>query len=263
MKITLSPCFKSWYNVNVEKRVDDVTAIGLKPPDKDQTTMCDILVADDELAIRKSCRDFFEREGFCVRTAKNGDEALVLFRKKTPDILLLDVMMPKTNGIVVCEEIRKTDKVTPILFFTAMPSDITEVRGLGLGADDYIDKSDGLDIVLARVQRAISRVAAFSEATVESRRKIRLGHIEIDFDALTATGPKGETRLSKTEADMLYLLSSDRGRFFSRDEIAEVVRNADCSDGLLTTHVSRVRRKLGAAGDLIISERGIGYKLLA
>lgn len=240
-----------------------MTAIGLKPPDKDQTTMCDILVADDELAIRKSCRDFFEREGFCVRTAKNGDEALVLFRKKTPDILLLDVMMPKTNGIVVCEEIRKTDKVTPILFFTAMPSDITEVRGLGLGADDYIDKSDGLDIVLARVQRAISRVAAFSEATVESRRKIRLGHIEIDFDALTATGPKGETRLSKTEADMLYLLSSDRGRFFSRDEIAEVVRNADCSDGLLATHFSRLRRKLGPAGDLIVSERGIGYKLLA
>ena len=111
----------------------------------------EILIAEDEPSARRGFRALFEGEGYAVRIARDGEEALAKFREHRPDAVLLDVMMPKMNGIAACSEIRKSDPLVPILFFTAMPSDVGAVRALGLGADDYIDKAKSPEELLARV----------------------------------------------------------------------------------------------------------------
>ncbi|MBR1920964.1 MAG: response regulator, partial [Kiritimatiellae bacterium] len=119
--------------------------------------MSEILLADDDRAVRRGYRALFEDEGYAVRTARNGDEALALFAERRPDLVLLDVMMPRKNGIAVCREIRRVDEAVPILFVTAAPSEAGLVRGLGHGADDYIDKARSSEELLARVAAALRR----------------------------------------------------------------------------------------------------------
>ena len=101
----------------------------------------EVLIAEDEPSARRGFRALFEGEGYAVRTARDGAEAVAKVLERRPDAVLLDVMMPKMNGIAACAEIRKSDPLVPILFFTAMPSDVGAVRALGLGADDYFEKA--------------------------------------------------------------------------------------------------------------------------
>jgi len=225
--------------------------------------MSEILVVDDERVIRIGLKSMLEAEGFAVRTAKSGEEALARFREKRPDLVLLDVMMPKRNGFSICEEIRSLDPLTPVVFLTAKTGTAEQVRGFGLGADDYISKSTGDAELVARVRRAVERSVAYRLSVSESRR-LFLGDAVVDFDAQTVSRDGGEESLTPIESDILWLLSRERGRYVSLDEIVEVIRASGFSgdSGALYAHVSRLKRKLGKSGELLRSERGSGYALM-
>ena len=227
--------------------------------------MAEILVVDDERVIREGLKRMLLAEGFSVRTAKNGDEALAAFRDRRPSLVLLDVMMPKRNGFSVCGEIRSIDPFTPIVFLTAKDGEAEQVRGFGLGADDYISKSASDAELLARVRRAVERVAVYntrSEAP-ESRRR-QIGSVTVDFDTLVVQNGDEVERLTKTEADLLWLLVVERDKSVSCEEIIDVLKaggfTGDSSS--IYVHVSHLKKKLGRSGALLCSERNIGYRLM-
>ena len=227
--------------------------------------MAEILIVDDERVLREGLKAMLSGEGFVVRTARDGEDALKKLSEKAPDLVLLDVMMPKMNGFRTCEEIRKGHPTLPVIFLTAKDSETDQVRGIGLGADDYISKDVGEPVLLARISRALARVATFGESMAKrGTQPIRLGKVRVDPRSLSVLGPDGEiARLTKTEADILKLLDSDRGSFFSVDRIVSELRGQGfaCTDSMLYVHVSRLRHKLGPAEGLISSSRSSGYCL--
>ena len=228
--------------------------------------MAEILIVDDERVMREGLQAMLAGEGFAVRTARDGEDALKKISEKVPDLVLLDVMMPKMNGFRTCEEIRRGNPTVPVIFLTAKDSEADQVRGIGLGADDYISKDAGEPVLLARINRALARTATFGESMAKREAQpIRLGKVCVDLKSLSVSGPDGEiARLTKTEADILKLLDSERGEFFSSDWIVSELRGQGfaCEDSLVYSHVSRLRRKLGPAGDLISSSRSSGYRLV-
>ena len=221
----------------------------------------EILIADDEAAARRGFRALFEGEGYAVRTARDGEEALAKFRESRPDAILLDVMMPKMNGIIACAEIRRSDPLVPILFFTAMPSDVGAVRALGLGADDYIDKAKSPEELLARVAAVLRRASVIAS---DKRDKLSLGGVTVDFATMTASGDGVSEVLTKSESLFLRLLASERGRCFSFDEIFAALRGEGYvgDDNAVRCIAKRLKAKLGRAGELIANARGVGYKLV-
>ena len=221
----------------------------------------EILIAEDEPSARRGFRALFEGEGYAVRTARDGEEALAKFRERRPDAVLLDVMMPKMNGIIACAEIRRSDPLVPILFFTAMPSDVGAVRALGLGADDYIDKAKSPEELLARVAAVLRRASVIAS---DKRDKLSLGGVTVDFATMTASGDGVSEVLTKSESLFLRLLASERGRCFSFDEIFAALRGEGYvgDDNAVRCIAKRLKAKLGRAGELISNARGVGYKLV-
>ena len=117
--------------------------------------MAEILVVDDERSVRNGLKALLSTGGYSVRLARSGLQALEQFRTRRPDLVLLDVMMPGTNGFDVCREIRREDALVPILFLTSVENEANQVRGFGLGADDYISKTAGEAELFARIRRAL------------------------------------------------------------------------------------------------------------
>jgi DNA-binding response OmpR family regulator len=225
--------------------------------------MAVVLLVDDERAVRTGMARFLEGEGFEVETARDGVEALEKFSARTPDLVLLDVMMPRCNGFTACAEIRRLDPTVPIVFLTAMDSEAELVRALGLGADDFLSKSSGDAGKIARIRSALARHEAHRSASWN--RRVALGRMTADIDSLTLSEDgRIVERLTKTEGDILSYLASRRGNIVSRGEIVDALRGEGfaCEDGMLYVHVSNLRRKLGAAAALVVSERGAGYRLL-
>jgi len=226
--------------------------------------MSRILLADDEAAVRRAFKSLFESEGYSVRAAKDGEEAVALFDEEKPDIVLLDVMMPKKNGIAACREIRERDKLVPVLFFTAAPDDTALVRAFGAGADDYIDKTKSPGEFLARVAAALRRTTA-AENSRGLAQVVFIGKTKVDFSTMSATLEDGEeTRLTKSEAITLSLLVSRRGKICSPADISSALggEGYETSGNTLAKLVSRLKAQLGAGGNLIINERGHGYMLV-
>lgn len=221
--------------------------------------MAEILIVDDERAMREGLGATLAGEGHAVRTARDGEDALKKISERMPDLVLLDVMMPKMNGFRTCEEIRRIDRTLPVIFLTAKDSEADQVRGIGLGADDYISKDAGESVLLARIGRAIARVEDFGAMPAV----LVLGKLRIDFDRMLVTGDGEPVHLTPTEGGILRLLASDRGRCFSKDEIISGLRGTGyvCEDSMVYSHICNLRRKLGAAASCLSGDRQ-GYKLL-
>ena len=227
--------------------------------------MAEILIVDDERAIREGLKMSLASEGFAVRTARDGDDALKKIREHKPDLVLLDVMMPRMNGFVACESSRKEDKLLPVIFLTAKDSEADQVRGIGLGADDYISKDCGDAMMLTRINRALARTNAIGESVRSaSGTMIAIGAVSVDMKTFAVT-EKGEeiARLTKTEADILRLLDSHRGELVVQDDIITDLRGNGfaCEDTMLYMHISNLRKKLGSASSVIVNKRGVGYGL--
>lgn len=227
--------------------------------------MAEILIVDDEKALRDSLKIILLGEGFEVRMARDGDEALEKIAEKRPDLVLLDVMMTRMNGYKCCEKIRETDKLLPVIFLTAKDSETDQVRGISLGADDFVSKSASDSVLLARVNRALARSSAIGESVKSaSAATIVLGTVSVDMKSLAVTEKGKEiSRLTKTEADILKLLDAQRGELVIQDDIITDLRGNGfaCEDTMLYVHIFNLRKKLGSASSKIINKRGVGYGL--
>ena len=227
--------------------------------------MAEILVVDDERVLRNGIRSLLSGEGFAVRTARDGDEALKKIAEKRPDLVLLDVMMPKMNGFRCCERIRETDRILPIIFLTAKDAEADQVRGIGFGADDFVSKSASDAVLLARINRALERLSALGDASRRvSGTTIALGDVSVDMRSFVVMEKGKEiSRLTRTEAEILKLFDSRRGEPVLSDDIITELRGNGfaCEDTMLYMHISNLRKKLGAAADFIVTRHGFGYGL--
>lgn len=226
--------------------------------------MAEILIVDDDRSLRRSMRAMLEAEGFAVRTARSGDEAVRMFSERRPDVVLLDVMMPGKGGVQTCEELRETDPLAPILFLTAVPSDTTKLRAFGAGADDYIDKACNPDVLVARIRAALRRAGAVASAAAGASR-VRLGAVVVDMALLRVTDGAGlDESLTRTEAAVFAALNMRRGEYVSNDAIFSAVHGEGFAGdpSKIRNHISTLRRKLGRARDMIVNNPNLGYRLL-
>lgn len=227
----------------------------------------DILLAEDESAIREGLAALLESEGYAVRTAADGVSALEAFRARRPDLLLLDVMMPRKNGYAVCAAVRASDPRVPILFLTAKDGDADELRGLSLGADDYIPKTASEPVLLARIARAVQRARASEPASgnqpPSGNEVFAFGCWRVDAVRYRLLGGDGRTvDLSVREIELLRHFHRHPGEVATRDFLLTRFWGLDFEGGeaALSTAVARLREKLGPAAARIETVRGVGYR---
>ena len=224
--------------------------------------MAEILVAEDETGIREGLAELLECEGYEVRQAADGVEALESYRRKRPDLMLLDVVMPRKSGLAVCSEIRACDKEMPILFLTARASEADIVGGFARGADDYMAKTIPSSEKLARVA-AVLRRSQWTPSGGDS--SFMFGGCLVNGVTLELETPSGRReRLTLREVEMLRCFHSHRGEVLSRDRILNEVWGVDYlgTTRTLDQHVANLRRKVGEVGGDSASVRtvhGIGY----
>lgn len=212
----------------------------------------DILLADDERALRAFLKEALERRGFSVRCAPDGERALAMYRAKRPDLLLLDVMMPGMGGCAVCEAVRREDAETPVLFLTALDSEADELRGLGAGADGYVSKTVSEEILVARIAAALRRGG-------RSPTCFDFGEWRVDPLKMSMRSLRGEiAALSEREVLLLRVFAGRPGEVFGGDALLTRYFG-DSGEGSLRVAISRLRAKLGAAGGDIRSVHGVGY----
>lgn len=215
-----------------------------------------MLIADDEPDIIEILKYNLDKEGYQVITAKNGDEALDRAKQSQPDLIVLDMMMPKKNGMEVCELLRAQPafKDTLIMFLTALSDEATQIKGFGTGADDYVSKPVSPSVFVSKVNALFRRVKKAESKT------ITVDSLVIDPEKFLVEFEGREIVLAKKEFELLYLLASRPGRVFLRNEILSQVWGNDVivGDRTIDVHIRKIRQKLGV--DCITTVKGVGYK---
>ncbi len=218
-----------------------------------------ILIADDEPDIREIIQYNLEKQGYWVETAKDGADALEKAGKFSPDLIILDIMMPKKTGVQVCQILRSQPKFenTLIIFLTALNDETTHIQGLEIGADDYVSKPISPKVLVSRVNALFRRTNTTEEqesATITIENiTINPAHYEVRVDGNPIT-------LAKKEFELLHLLVTKPGRVFLRNEILNHVWGNDVivGDRTIDVHIRKIRQKLGV--DCITTVKGVGYK---
>ena len=225
-----------------------------------------ILVVDDEPNIVDILRFNLQREGYEVLAAYDGQEGLDKARSEGPDLILLDVMLPEKDGFQVCEELRKTDRLTPIIMLTAREEERDRVMGLELGADDYVVKPFSVRELLARVRTNIRRTAVMTEeaAPAVETNLLRAGRITVDPDRQLVLKDGQSVDVSQREFELVRLLAASVGTVFSREQLLSQVWNYDYYGDTRAVDVAvrRLREKLEddpASPSLLCTRRGGGY----
>ncbi len=223
-----------------------------------------ILIVDDEADILEMLKYNLQKEGYAVLTAKNGTTALEEV-KRSPNLVLLDVMMPEMDGWEVCRRIKREPKTAaiPVLFLTAKGSEVDEVVGFELGADDYIVKPISVRKLLARVKAVLRRQEASKSEPATTPDIIWLDKVEINVPNYTVTIGTKDVVLTRKEFETLVYLVQHRGRVISREVLLNVVwgENVHVVDRTVDVHISKVREKLGSYGELIETVKGVGYRV--
>ena len=221
-----------------------------------------ILVAEDESALVTLLRYNLEREGYRVVEARDGEEALLLAAEETPDMVILDWMMPQLSGIEVCRRLRQRQETrnVPILMLTARGEETDRIRGLDTGADDYITKPFSMTELLARLRAVMRRIRpGLAEDT------IKIGDLEMDRAAHRVRRGGKDIHLGPTEFKLLDHLIQHPGRVFSREQLLDAVWGSDVYVEARTVdvHVGRLRKALNVEGvrDPIRTVRSAGYAL--
>jgi len=225
------------------------------------------LVVEDEKSFVEALKVGLDREGFDVKVAEDGLTALELFRTFKPDLILLDVMLPKISGLDVCKEIRTESKV-PIIMVTAKVEEIDTVVGLEVGADDYITKPYRLREVVARM-RSLLRRSNWSDETeaVSEGRVLTVGDIRVDTDKYEIEVRNEIVDFPLKEFELLLILLENVGRVLTRDVLIDRVWGFDYvgDTKTLDVHIKRLRAKVEkdpSKPQSIITVRGVGYKFV-
>jgi DNA-binding response OmpR family regulator len=222
-----------------------------------------IAIIEDDESVRKSLVMNLELEGFRVVTAPDGEEGLKLVRDNKPDLVVLDVMMPKKDGLQTCKELRNSGNSTPLILLTARSAEVDKVLGLELGADDYLAKPFGMAELMARIRALLRRSAVTDDVD-----RVEFDDISIDFKAYRAERGSEPVELSAREYRLLKYLVIKRGRVVTRDELLDEVwgYNSYPTTRTVDNHIARLRQKIEANVDEprhILTVHGVGYKFVA
>ena len=220
-----------------------------------------ILVVDDEIDIREILQFNLENAGFNVDTASSAEEALEML---TPDhaLILLDVMMHGMSGFQMAQHLRnERNDQTPIIFLTAKDTQDDLLTGFSSGADDYIPKPFSIQVVIARVTAVLRRASVNNDVQTQTSAVIKVGKVEIDQEKKTVSVDGVAVQFSKKEFEILYLLASNIGKIFSREDlINELWKDAPyVLDRTVDVHIARIRSKLGVCKGYLTNRSGYGY----
>lgn len=220
-----------------------------------------ILLVEDEKTLAKALKFNLEKEGFRVEVAFDGEEALNAMSGEEPDLVILDLMLPKIDGYEVCRSIRRSSDV-PIIMLTARDEDIDKILGLELGADDYMTKPFNTRELLARIRAILRRTVQQAAA---ARSFIKVGDLQIDVIKRKVTVKGREVALTSREYNLLSLLASNPGKVYSREELLEEIWGDDYSGDVRTVdvHIRHLREKIEefpAEPNIILTVWGAGYK---
>ena len=221
--------------------------------------MTKILVVEDEPKIALDLKEDLKLERYEVTIAGDGDAAIACARQSIYDLILLDIMLPKRDGLQVCRELRRSGIDTPIIFLTARVQDTEKVLGLKLGADDYVTKPFSPMELCARIQAVLRRSQAAAPEVY------RFGGMEVDFTRGELRRAGRAVDLTPIEFKMLAVFVRERGRVLTREQIMDKVwpQGVFCTDRVVDTHLSNLRKKIeNDASDprFLISVRGLGYR---
>lgn len=218
-----------------------------------------ILIVDDEPDILELIEYNLKKEGYQVFTAKNGKEGVLEARKHLPDLIILDIMMPKMDGIEACRVLRALPefKNTFVVFLTARSEEYSEIAGFNVGADDYIAKPIKTRALISRIN-AILRRNSQAEDVIET--KLVIDDLVIDRDAFLVFENGKKVVLAKKEFELLYLLASKPGKVYSREAILNSVweESVVVTNRTIDVHVRKLREKLEK--DYVTTVKGVGYK---
>jgi two-component system alkaline phosphatase synthesis response regulator PhoP len=216
-----------------------------------------ILIADDEQDILEIMAYNLQLHGYDVACAKDGDEAIQKAKDFKPELIILDIMMPKKNGIEVCKILRSQSifNDTIIIFLTALNDELSHVKGLEFGADDYISKPISPKILVSKVNSLFRRLTKSDTSKV-----IEIGDVKIDPDQYLVYYKDEPISLAKKEFELISYLASKPGRVFLRNEILNQIWGSEVivGDRTIDVHVRKIRQKLGI--DCITTVKGVGYK---
>jgi len=222
-----------------------------------------ILVVDDERPIADILKFSLEKEGYQVVCAYDGEEAIELVGKESPDLILLDIMLPKKDGMEVCQTVRRQHDM-PIIMLTAKDSEIDKVLGLEFGADDYVTKPFGTRELLARVKAHLRRMDRTSKRDESTDHVIQIGEVEIDTVSYLVRKAGNIVDLTQREYTLIHYLASHPGKVMTRDHLLQSVWGYDYYGDARTVDVTirRLREKIESDPsnpEYIITRRGLGY----
>jgi len=219
-----------------------------------------IAALDDEPDLLELLKVNLRKAGYRFEGFQEADDLYSYLDREKPNLILLDLMLPGTDGLEVCRHIRKSEGLSdvPIIMLTARGDESDKIVGLELGADDYVTKPFSVKELVARIHAVLRRPGGGDAA-----RRIVIGPLVIDLDKFEVTADGAKVDLTATEFKIIQLLASRRGRVFSRDQILDFLWGQEKAviDRTIDVHIRNLREKLGEAGSLIKNIRGVGYKL--
>lgn len=222
-----------------------------------------ILIVDDHIEIIQLMTDFLEMDGYRVYSAKNAEEAETLLRNVTIDCIILDVMMPGVDGFTLCKRIRKESEV-PVLFLSAYQTDADKIRGLMLGADDYIVKTASPSEIVARVKAVERRIAIYSGKVIDTQRILSINQLELNQDTRSVKVAHQEVELTTIEFDILHYFMNNEGIVLTYEQIIDRIWKDDVTGfHNVRVHIAKLREKLAPFEAIpeIKTVRSVGYQL--
>ena len=229
--------------------------------------MYKILIVEDEPDMRLGLKDNLEFDGYEVDSAENGKDGYEKIIKNNYDLVLMDVMMPEMSGFEVCKQIRKEGINVPVILLTAKGEEIDKVRGLEIGADDYITKPFSLRELLARVKAVLRRAPEHNTQVEKKNSKIQIGLLTVDFSTFIAASKNKPVQMSHKEFELLHYLWDKRNAVVTRDDLLNKIWGYEESPTTRTVDnfIVRLRQKIEKDPErphYIITVHGIGYKLI-
>lgn len=222
-----------------------------------------VLIVEDEEDISSLLRLNLEADGFSVDILNSGDIVCSHVEKYPPDIILLDVMIPKKDGFEVCKELKNNSKTShiPVIFLTAKALEHNVISGLEIGADDYISKPFSISVLISRIKAVLRRFDS-SSTTNENKNRYAIGDLTVDLTKMTVKTPHGLVALNTTEFRLLVYLMDKPGWVFNRSQLIDACKGDDnfVTDRSIDVLMVSIRKKLGEYASLVETVRGVGYK---
>lgn len=218
-----------------------------------------ILIIEDDLDIQEMLQFFLEDQGYQVLAAENGIDGVTAFRKGNPDLILLDIMLPKMDGYTVCEMIRQESEI-PVIMISALGSEEDQLKGFELQIDDYIPKPISLPIMMKKIEAVIRR---YENKGLEKKEELHYKEMTLMVDNYRVKVGKKDINLTQKEYEILKELLENQGRVISRDSFLNRLWRYEYvgEERAVDNHIKNLRKKIGDAGNYIETVRGVGYRV--